>query len=92
MINRHNRTTRRVLSNTIIIGLRAVKPRRKCLYAFIRSQVYALIAEIVELIEIVEGERGGVTGDSGVVYGWVGISDLAVNVAGEVGFVDVEPD
>lgn len=67
MINRHNRTTRRILGNAITIGLCTIKPSRKGLYAFVWSEINAGVAEIIELIEIVEGERGGVTGDFGVV-------------------------
>lgn len=58
------------------------------------GDVHAGVAKVVELVQVVERERGRVVGNASVVHRHVRVvaGYLGANVAREIGLVDIEPD
>jgi hypothetical protein len=69
MIKGSNSAARSILHDAVGIRLCAIKPTREILNALVGGELYAGVAEVVELVEIVERERRRVARDLGVVQG-----------------------
>lgn len=74
------------------VGRHAVEPGGVFGYAFSGGEPDVCAAEAVELIQVVEVEGGGRSGDGLVLDFGDGVGDLGANVGGHVFFFFGEPD
>lgn len=94
VVKRDDRAASRIVGFSVGIGLDTPEPGWVGRDTLVGGYVHGGVAQVVELVQVVEGQRGRIagTGDASGVHGRIRVIQLSGHVAREIGLVDIEPD